>query len=146
MAEDNISSAAVNFIMLGLLILSLVTFMTTFINNEGRGEVFADYPEIERLQLNSSQIVGAKVINETNNNINLSIDYNTELAFSGGDQTANAFSINLFQIIEISLISLSILGSLIFGNIYLTLLSGVVSAIAFIYATRLFNKFIRTGQ
>ena len=147
MADKNITSLTINSLLVGVLMLALLSSYVLLVNNEGRGEIFDDYPEIEEFNLNiTNQYTSGQVVETANINANLSADYNPELAISGADQSGNAIAINLQDIITITWTSLGVLGALLFGSIYTAVLSSLIIAIIGYLITAYFIKFIRTGQ
>jgi hypothetical protein len=146
MADKNITALTINSLFIGLLALALVSSYVLLVNNEGRGEIFDDYPDIESFNLNlTSAYGGANLIDTANINSNLSADYNPELAISAADQSGNAIAINLQDIITITWTALSLLGSILFGSVFATISTVIVSILGFVI-TAYFIKFIRTGN
>jgi hypothetical protein len=146
MADRNITALTINSLLIGILTLAMVASYVLLVNNEGRGEIFDDYPEIEEFNLNLSSTYGGATLLETANiNSNLSADYNPEIAISAADQSGNAIAINLQDIITITWTALSLLGSILFGSIFATISTLIMTIIGFVI-TAYFIKFIRTGQ
>lgn len=117
------------------------------VNNEGRGEIFDDYPEIEEFNLNlTNSYTDGRIIEVANINSNLSADYNPELAISAADQSGNAIAINLQNLITITWTSIGVFGALLFGSIYTAVLSTLIISILGYIIAAYFIKFIRTGQ
>ena len=145
MAEKNITALTINSLLVGVLALALISSYVLLVNNEGRGEIFEDYPEIEEFNLNLTNTYGGTLLDTANVNSNLSADYNPELAISAADQSGNAIAINLQDIITITWTTLSLLGSILFGSIFATISTIIMAIIGFVI-TAYFIKFIRTGQ
>lgn len=146
MADNNITALTINSLLIGVLALALVSSYVLLVNNEGRGEIFDDYPEIEEFNLNLTSAYGGGTLLETANiNSNLSADYNPEIAISAADQSGNAIAINLQDIITITWTALSLLGSTLFGSIFATISTLIMTIVGFV-VTAYFIKFIRTGQ
>jgi len=146
MAEKTITGLAINSILVGLLTLAMISSYMLLVNNEGRGEIFDEYPEVEDFNLNlSSTYTGGTLLETANINSNLSANYNPEIAISAADQSGNAISINLENIITVSWAAMMALGSLIFGNVFIAISSLLVAIIGFV-AVAYFIKGIRTGQ
>jgi len=146
MAEQTLTNWTINSILIVLLTLGLVSSFTLLVNNEGRGEIFDDYPDIQRLNLNlTNSITGSEMLETANVNSNLTADYNAEASLSGADRTGNAIAVNLQNIVSIMWVSLGVLGSLLFGSIYRGILSGLIIAITGFTSVALALKSIRTG-
>lgn len=147
MADNNITSFTINSLLVGILTLAMLSSYILLVNNEGRGEIFDEYPEIETFNLNlTSGYTDGQIIDVANINSNLSADYNPELSISAADQSGNAIAINLQNLITITWTSLGVLGVLLFGSIYTAVLSTLVISIIGYLITAYFIKFIRTGQ
>lgn len=146
MTENNITSLTINSLLVGILALAMISSYILLVNNEGRGEIFDEYPEIEGFNLNISNIyTDGGLLEKADINSNLSADYNTEIAISAADKTGNAIAINLRNIITITWTSLGVFGALLFGNIYSGILSVLITAAISFLAVAWFIKFIRTG-
>lgn len=146
MAENNINALTTNFVLIGLVLLGLTSTYIIMVNTEGRGEIFDDYPEIQSFNLNLSSQYSNEVVDTANTNINLSASYNPELAISGADQSGNAMAINLQDMTTNTINSISIYLGLIFGNLWTTVLSGIIIALVAYLFTYNFIKWIRSGQ
>jgi len=147
MADNNITSLTISSLLVGVLALAMLSSYILLVNNEGRGEIFDDYPEIEEFNLNlTNKYTNGQIIEVSNINSNLSADYNPELAISAADQSGNAIAINLQNLITITWASLGVFGTLLFGSIYTTVLSTLIISIIGYLITAYFIKFIRTGQ
>ena len=147
MAENNITSFTINSLLVGLLTMALISSYVLLVNNEGRGEIFDDYPDIERYNLNlTGSYTNGQLIETANINSNLSADYNPEISISSADQSGNAIAINLQDLVTITWASIGFIGALLFGNIYTTVLSALIISIIGFLITAYFIKFIRTGQ
>jgi hypothetical protein len=147
MADKTITSLTINSLLVGLLALAMISSYVLLVNNEGREEIFNDYPDIEKFNLNlSDTYTNGENLKVANINANLSADYNTELAISGADKSGNAIATSLQDLVTITWISLRILGVLLFGSIYMTVLSTLIISIIGYLITAYFIKFIRTGQ
>lgn len=146
MAEDTITSFTINTLLIGLLALALVSSYILLVNNEGHGDSFDSYPEIQKFNLDiQDTYTDGKILETANINSNLSADYNPEISLSGADQSGNAVSINLQNLITITWATLGVLGALLFGNIYTGILSGLIMAIVGFLSTAYLIKAIRTG-
>ena len=147
MAENNITSWVINGLLVFLLLLGLLSSYILLVNNEDRGEMFDNYPEIESYNLNlTSQVSGGRLNEVANINSNLSADYNPELAISAADKSGNAIAINYQDIIALLWASLSVIGVLLFGNVYIAVLSTIVTSIVAYITIAYTIKFIRSGQ
>lgn len=147
MAEGNLTNFTINMLLIGLLVLSLVSSYVLLVNNEGRGEIFDPYPEIEAYNLQIEEVfTNGNLLETANINSNLSANYNPEISLSGADQSGNAVSINLQNAAKTILATLSVLGSLLFGGVYRAVISVILSTIiGFLLASYLI-KAIRTGD
>lgn len=146
MAKETITAFTINSLLIGLLVVGLLTSYVLLVNNEGREEIFDDYPEIEAFNLNLTEtITGQNVVTAANINSNLSADYNPELAISGADQSGNAISINLQNIATAVWASLLVLGGLLFGTAFSTIATLIIAIVGFVVVAY-FIKGIRTGQ
>lgn len=145
MAENNITALTINLIYIGLVLLGLLSSYILIVNNEGRGEIFDDFPEIQDFNLNLTQTYSTDVVETANANTNLSAAYNPELAISAADQSGNAMALNQQVLTTEIWNSLAIFGGLIFGNIWTTLLSGIIGALLTYLFTYYFIKWIRSG-
>jgi len=146
MAENNITSFTINSLLIGLLIMALISSYVLLVNNEGRGEIFDDYPEIEEYNLNLTSVyTSGQLIETANINSNLSASYNPEASISGADQSGNAIAINLQDLITVVWASIGILGALLFGGVYRAILSTLIITVIGFVSTYYFIKFIRTG-
>lgn len=146
MADKTITALTVNSLLVGLLLISLLSSYILLVNNEGRGEIFDDYPEIEAFNLNLTEsLTGQDLVDTANINSNLSAGYNPELAISAADQSGNAISINLQNIITIIWTALIVMGGLLFGSVFSTISTLIISIVGFI-TVAYFIKGIRTGQ
>ena len=147
MADKTITSLTINSLLVGLLVLSLLSGYVLLVNNEGRGEIFDGYPEIESFNLNlTDSYTKGKILEVANLNSNLSADYNPELSISAADQSGNAIAINLQDLITITWTGIGLLGAVLFGNAYVGVLSTLVISVIGYLITAYFIKFIRTGQ
>ena len=146
MAENNITSFTINSLLIGLLIMALISSYVLLVNNEGRGEIFDDYPEIEEYNLNLTSVyTSGQLIETANINSNLSASYNPEVSISGADQSGNAIAINLQDLITVVWASIGILGALLFGGVYRAVLSTLIITVIGFVSTYYFIKFIRIG-
>lgn len=145
MAENNLNSHITEYILIGLLLLGLISSFIIIVNSEGQGEIFDDFPEIQSFNLNLSNQYATEVVDVANTNTNLSASYNPELAISAADQSGNAMAINLQDLATNTINSVSILFGLIFGNLWIGTISGIVMALIFYKITYLFIKWIRSG-
>jgi len=146
MADKTLTSLTINSLLIGLLLMGLLSSYILLVNNEGREEIFDAYPEIEAFNLNLTEsITGQQIVDTANINSNLSADYNPEIAISAADQSGNAISINLQNIITIVWTALTILGSLLFGTVFRAITSLIIAMVGFI-TVAYFIKGIRTGQ
>ena len=147
MADKNITSLTINSLLVGLLAMAMISSYVLLVNNEGRGEIFNNYPDIEKFNLNlTDSYTNGKLIETANINANLSADYNTELAISGADKSGNAIALGLQDLMIITWTSLGFFGPFLFGSIYMTALSTLIIAIIGYLIAAYFIKFIRTGQ
>ena len=147
MAENNLTSLAVNSILIGVFVLGLVSCFVLLVNNEGRAEIFDDYPEINNYRLNlTSTYTDSQYLDTANVNLNLSAAYNPEIALSGADQTGNAISINLKDMIIITFTTIGLLGRILFGNVYTGVISGLVISILGYLIVSYIIKAIRSGD
>ncbi len=146
MADKTLTALTINSLLILMLMLGLTSFYVLTVNNEGQGQIFDDYPEIENLNLNiTNTLTDGQIIDIANTNSNLSADYNPEIAISAADQSGNAISINLQNIINIAWSALLVLGSLVFGSVFSLVSSIIMAALAFVI-TAYFIKGIRTGS
>ncbi len=146
MADKTITSLLINTIFIGLVLMGLLSSYILLVNNEGRGEIFDDFPEIEALNLNiTNSVVNDNLLETANINSNLSADYNPELSISSADQSGNAIQINIQNLANIIWVSLMVLGSLVFGSVF-TFLTSLIMAIILFVIVAYFIKGIRTGQ
>ena len=146
MADKNITALLINSVFIGIVLLSLLSFFILTVNNEGQGEIFDNYPEIEEFNLNLTRSYTNQILDTSNTNANLSTSYNPELAISAADQSGNAMGINMQNLATSTWDSIFIFGRLIFGNIWTTLISGLLSAIILFMLTSYFIKWIRRGD
>lgn len=145
MAENNLTSLTINSILIGLFVLGLVGSYVLMTNNEGRGEIFDDYPEIEEFHLDlQNKITNGTVVETANVNSNLSARYDPELAISAADQSGNAININLQNLISVVWSAIVVMGGFVFGNIFYVI-SGVLLAVIGYLVVYYSIKFIRTG-
>lgn len=147
MAKDTITAFTINTLLVGLLIIGLTSGFILLANNEGRGEIFDDYPQVENFNLNMTDIyTNGELVEVANANSNLSADYNTEIAISAADRKGNVININLQDIATLTWTSINVLGVILFGNIYSTIISGLVIALVGYVTVAYSIKAIRTGQ
>ena len=147
MAEDNITSWTINGIMIFIVLLGLMGSYVLLVNNEGREEIFDDYPQVEQFNLNlTTTLADTDILDVANINSNLSGDYNPEIAISAADKSGNAISINLQDMTTVLWSSMSFLGALLFGSIYTVLLSGIAIAVVGFISVKYTIKFIRRGE
>jgi len=147
MAERTLTTLTVNLLLVGMLIMGLVGFYVLLVNNEGRGELFDEYPEVEAYNLEVQSTFANETLLETSNvNANISSEYNTEISQSGGDRSGNAIGTNLRNIISTSWATFGFLGYILFGNIYTSIISGLIVSILGYFITAYFIKAIRMGQ
>lgn len=145
MVENNLTSLTINSILIGLFVLGLVASYVLMTNNEGRGQIFDDYPEIEEFHLDlQDKITNGSVVNNANINSNLSARYNPEIGVSGADQSGNAININLQNLISVVWSAILVMGGFVFGNIFYVI-SGVILAVLGYLVVYYSIKFIRTG-
>lgn len=146
MAERNLTSFTVNSLLIGLLLMGLLTFYVSLANNEGRGEIFDDYPEIEALNFNvTQQYTDGGLIDTSNINSNLSADYNPEIAISAADQSGNAINTNLQDISSVTWATIGILLQLMFGSVVGAILSSLMISVVGFLVVYYIIKSIRTG-
>lgn len=147
MAEQTLTSLTINSLLIGLLVMGLISSYVLLVNNEGRGEIFDDYPEVESYNLQVSELYNDGNLLETANiNSNISADYNSEISQSGADKSGNAIAINLQDLTKITWASISFLGIILFGNIYAATLSVLVVSVIGLISVAYILKAIRTGQ
>lgn len=146
MAEDNLAAMAVSFLLIGIVIFGGLSFFISLANNEGRGEILEEFPEIENLRNNYSNVyTSGQLIETVNINSNLSANYNPELAISGADQSGNAIQTNLQNIVTSVLVLGNVLVFVLFGNIVGQIIFGLITTAVGIYASYYFIKNIRQG-
>ena len=146
MAEQSITSLTINSILIGVLLMGLLGSYVLLVNNEGHGDIFDEYPEIQAYNLNITETYGGdEFIEVANINSNISSEYNTEISQSGGDRSGNAIGINLQNMITLTWGTLGFLGYVLFGNIYTTILSGLVMSVIGYLSVAYLIKFIRNG-
>ncbi len=146
MAEKNITALTINIVLIGLVLLGMISVYVLTVNNEGRGEIFDDYPEIESFNINLTSQYEDKVVSTANINSNLSAAYNPELAISAADQSGNAMALNLQDLTTLTWNSMSVFMALIFGSLWSTLLSGIIGALITYLFTYYFIAWIRSGR
>jgi hypothetical protein len=147
MADGNLTGFVISMLLTGLVVLGLVSSYVLIVNNEGRGEIFDEYPEIEAYNLEVQGVfTDGNLLETANINSNLSANYNPEISLSGADQSGNAVSINLQNIATTVFATLSVLGSLLFGGIYRAVISVVLFSIVGYLLTAYLIKAIRTGD
>ena len=146
MGDKNIQTLTSNSIFLILTLFAMLTSFILIVNNEGRGEIFDDYPEIENFHLDITNQSGDVVLEVANKNANLSAAYNPELAISAADQSGNAMAINQQDIATDSWNKISIFIGLIFGNVWTGTLSGIIIALLTFLFTYRFIRWIRSGS
>lgn len=146
MAEQNITALTLNILFIGLTLLGMLSAYILIVNNEGQGEIFDDFPEIESFNLNFTSQFANQVIDTTNTNANLSALYNPELAISAADQSGNAMALNLQTLTTLLLNSISVFMALIFGSIWTIFLSGLIASIMTYLFTYYFISWIRSGR
>ncbi len=145
MAEKNLIGLAIDSILIGLVLMSLLTFYIFFVNNEGRGEIFDDHPDIGGFNLNLSEQYGQQLVDTGNINSNLSASYNPEVSISGADQVGNAISLNIQDLTINTWDLIAIFGSLIFGSVWTIFISGIILALISILFTYYTIRWIRNG-
>ncbi len=145
MAKETITAFTINTLWIGLLIVSLLSSYILLVNNEGRGEIFDDFPEIEQFNMNLTNIyTGGQLVDTANINSNLTATYNPEIAISAADQSGNAISINLQNLVTLTWTALNLLGAMLFGSVFRTLSTLITAIVGFVVAAY-FIKGIRTG-
>jgi hypothetical protein len=144
MAEDNITSYTISFLLIGLVTMGMLSAFILLVNNEGRGEIFDPYPEIETFNQNLTGIYEGQLVDTVDVNTNLSSNYNPELSISSADRSGNAIGVGLQTLASATWTSLIVFGGLIFGSAW-GLLSGILIAIATSLFTYYLIKNIRTG-
>ena len=146
MAQQTLTALAINSLLVGLLLMSLISGYVLLVNNEGRGEIFNNYPEIESYNLELRSIyTDEELLTTANINSNISADYNTEISQSGGDRSGNAIAINLQNLINITWTTLGFVGYLLFGTVYGLISTVLISVIGYITVAYII-KSIRTGE
>lgn len=148
MVELNLTKFAIVSLVIVVFIFGMISSFVLLANNEGRGEIFDAYPEIQsyNLKLGNSIVENESLITTSNINLNISSEYNPEISQSGGDKSGNAVGINLNNIITIAWTSLGFLGYLLFGNIYMGVLSSLIMTIVGFVTASLLIKAIRSGD
>lgn len=146
MADKNINALTINILFISLALIGMLNFYILTVNNEGQGEIFDNYPEIESFNINLTSQLSNEVVDTANRNINLSASYNPELSISAADQSGNAMSLNRQEIITLMWNSISIFMSLIFGSVWTILLSGVLASILAYTTTYYLISVIRSGR
>ncbi len=146
MADKNINALTINIVLVGLTLLGMISGYILVVNNEGRGEIFDGFPEIENFNLNLSSQYTTQVIDTANTNANLSALYNPELAISAADQSGNAMAINLQTLTTATWNSISVFFALIFGSIWTIILSGIIASLLTYTFTYYFIAWIRSGR
>lgn len=146
MGEKNIQTLTTNTIFILLALFAMLTSFILIVNNEGRGEIFDDYPEIEEFHLSITNQTGSSVVEIANTNANLSAAYNPELAISAADQSGNAMALNQQTLATNSWDKISIFIGLIFGNVWTASLSGIIIALLTFLFTYRFIRWIRSGS
>lgn len=146
MAEKTLTAFTINSLLIGVLLMGLLSSYILLVNNEGRGEIFDDFPIIESLNLNlTNSYTDGQILETTNINSNLSAQYNPELAISAADQSGNAIAINLQDLMKVIWALLIVLGTLLFGNVFTTLSTLIISVVGIVIVAY-FIKGIRTGS
>ena len=145
MAENNISSLTINMVLILVVLMSLLSFYIIIVNNEGRGEIFNNYSQIESFNLNLTSSFANQVVDVANINTNLSASYNPELAISAADQSGNAMAINKQTLFTNTWGTITLFGGMILGSIWTTIISGLIAGIITIRYSYLFLKWIRSG-
>lgn len=146
MADDNITSLTINIMLIVVCMIGMLSGYLLLVNNEGRGEIFDPYPEISSFNYNLTSVANSTLLDRSNLNANLTTAYNPELAISGADQSGNAIAGNNRQLAQQGLIALSVFGTLIFGNLWTTIIWGILLGLFSSLMTYYFIKWIRTGQ
>lgn len=145
MAEDSLYSVYTNAILMSLLTLALASFLILLVNNEGYGHIFDNDSRLDSFNMNVKSYLANDTIDKMNLNINLTSEYDPELAISAADMTGNSMAINTEQIIATLWIQLALFGSIIFGNVWTTLISGFVLSLLTGWVAFLIVRFIRSG-
>ena len=145
MAEKDIASLTINMTLILIVLMSMLSFYILIVNNEGRGEIFDAYPQIEGFNLNLTNQYTNQVIDVSNINANLSASYNPELAISAADQSGNAMALNKQDLFTNTWDSIALFGSMIFGSLWTITISGLIISLLTIRYSYLFIKWIRSG-
>ena len=146
MGTSNIVDLLTGIFFIGLFFLSMISGAILLINNEGRGEIFEGYEEFESFNLNLSNALTGNTQELGNININLSANYNPELAISAACQSCNDMAGISASFMTETWDLLSVFIGLIFGNVWTTTLSLLVSSILLVLISFYFVKFIRSGN
>jgi hypothetical protein len=143
---DNINSLTISILLVGVLLLALTSSFILLVENEGRGEILQNYSQITSLKNNLTSATGQELISTSNINSNLSADYNPEIAISSADQSGNAIGINLQELVTTFGSLFLILGGLIFGNIFTSVIGIILISILSYQFTYYFIRWIRSGN
>ncbi len=146
MATSNLLGLVTGVFFIGLFLMSMLTGYILLTNNEGRGEIFDNFEEFENLNLNLQSNLTGGVQTLSNVNINLSSNYNPELAISAADQSGNAMASNSMSFTTEIWNSMSVFMGLIFGNVWTTALSVILISLVVFLGSFYFIKFIRSGN
>lgn len=147
MAERNLTSFLINSLLIGIVILGSLTFYISLANNEGRGEIFDGYEDIEALNQNFTNIyTNGELIENANINSNLSANYNPEFSVSGADKSGNAIQINLQDLASSTWALIGVLANILFGSVVGAIISSFIIAIVAFSITFYVIKNIRTGD
>lgn len=147
MAEDsNLLGFSLNWILIGLFLMSMISGYVLLVNNEGKGEIFDEFDWIQNLNFNLTNQLTGKLQDTANINMNLSANYNPELAISAADQSGNAIGINLIDMVTGTWNIMSSIASIIFGNIWTLILSIIFAALFAWVGLYYLVRFIRSGN
>jgi len=145
MVQDSMSGLTIKSLLIGVVLMGMLTFYISLANNEGQGDIFNDYPDLNTLNQNITNVyTDGDLIETANVNSNLSATYNPELAISSADQSGNAISINLQDITTTTWSLMGVLFNLMFGSAGRVLFTLMMSILA-IATTYYFIKSVRTG-
>lgn len=141
MADKNLVALTVNTFLVGLVLLSLLSFYILVVNNEGQGAIFDANPEIQDFNMNLTGYL------DTANSItNLSTEYNPEVSISGADQKGTAIGVQLQNPSVGTWKSIAIFFSLVFGSVWTSSISGLLLALLSIIFTYYLIRWIRSGN
>ena len=146
MGTSNLSGLLVGIFFIGFFLLAMVSGTILLVNNEGRGEIFDAYPEFESFNLDFYNNLTGGSKEMSNININLSAEYNPELAISAADQSGNAIAANNVEFMMNTWNLISVFLGLIFGNVWTIALSGLLTSILIALIALYVISFIRRGD